>query len=289
MALDPIRLTPSQGAAAFGNEAVGQLTTNPPSPDLTGPNSPEAKYDRMSTKDRFISVNKDAMKSVDASVKQFVHHPIKSLGPALLNAASSTVTPIIHPIATAKQIVQYYKQRGPIDGTSQLVYTLANVGTAGAILAGAGGAVAALCGVAGAAPFMGMALGAIGVMGLASTVINGAQLVYDEAQAAAPETGVKIPKWVPLVGGKPIFGKTTHQQQVDLIKFDTLNTGGSLLTWGIAKIHGGEAPRPDAPPPSRAKKIVQSKPVTYGAMGATMGGLVAAQTTVPTAQDKQQA
>ena len=291
---DGIVLTPAAGIKAFGNETVGQLTTNPPSPTLDArAQEKERRYQRMSGFDRFVSVNEDAVKSIGSSLDAFVHHPVKSLVPAIAAGASSSVSPFLHPVAAAQNVGQYFKNRGPIDGMSQAAYTATNAATVCAIVGGAACAGAAFLRVPGAAKLMPNLLSAIKWLGLTSLGFNGAQWAYDEAQAAAPESGVKLPKWLPLVGGKPLFGKTTHQQQVQLVKFDALNVGGSAITWGVARFHeamnasklasssatsGAVKPMAGSNLAQTAKKVLASNATTYGAMGLSMGGIVAGST-----------
>jgi hypothetical protein len=283
-----IVLAPGAGLKAFGSEGASQIATNPAAPNIGSDPNQDARYNKMSGWDRFVSVNQDAAKSVGASVNEFVHHPIKSAVPAIKAGATSTVQPILHPVQTVQGIKDYFVKKGPIDGVSQVAFTAANVGTVGAIALGLGAMGTALVadrfgGAALAAKALaigGKSFKAIGIMSLGSLAFNAGQLVYDEAQAAAPEKGALIPKWVPLLGGKSFFKKTSHQEQTNLVKFDVLNVGGSLLTYGIAGLHEHmNAPRvAGAPAPSPLKKVLGSSPVAYGAMGASFGGLLVAQT-----------
>lgn len=282
----PIRL-PSGLAVAYGNEGVSQFTTNPPSPSIDGGPAPdERKYQRMSSKDRWVSTNVDAFKEIGRSVDHFVHHPIHDFLPMVEAAAQSTVQPFIHPKQTIASIKDYYDKKGPIEGTVQALYAITTSGAGLAVAVGG----AALLGTALGLPLAGVAAGAmtgveiLGATGLAS---NGVQFAYDEAQAAAPEQGARIPKWVPFLGGKQIFKRTTHQQEADLLKFDILNVGGSAVVWGIAKFHNDMEAGLPRDPATGKPSLVQLTPaeraalkrrvrITHAAEFGSMAGLATA-------------
>lgn len=267
--LPPITRLPSAGAGAwtFGNEAVAQVTTNPPSPGLDGVNNAQdGRYKRMSAGQRLLATNADAVKSMVRSWDTFIRHPLKNLVPILENGASSTIQPILHPLETIDGIKDYYRQKGVVDGTMQALYTASNVAGGLAIVALGAASVGTLVVGAPAAAVGGAALAGIELFSAANLVSNVGQFAFDEAQTAAPEDGLRFPRWMPVVGGKTLFKKTNHQQQVALLKFDILNTGGSALMLGFAKIGA----HPEAP---FSRKIA-----SYAGLGATEAAIVSAGT-----------
>ena len=235
-------LTSIRGLTTFSNEAVAQLTTNPPSPDVTnGDRSQDARYDQMSWFKRLAVTNGDALKSIGRSLKSFAQHPLSKLGPILKNGASSSIQPFTNPRDTLGTIKDYYHKKGFVDGTATAAYTISNVVSVVAIGAGLLAVAGMMAHIPGAPALGGIALGTLGISSILGLVASSTQFVSDEAQSAAPESGVKLPGWIPFIGGKPLFKPTSHQQQVDLVKFDLLNTGGSGLMVGFAKLGGAAA------------------------------------------------
>jgi hypothetical protein len=296
---------------ALACEASSQATTNPPPPTLGAKGgSPAAASDPPSNWDRFKAVNREAGRSVGASVIQFIHHPLASTLPAIVNGVQASIQPIMHPDAAVREIGAYFRLKGPVDGISQAAYTVTNVGTVGAIAVGIAAAsvacVASRCHLTAAARqamvFRGPAFKAIGMFSAASLVANTGQFVFDEAQAAAPEKGVRLAKGIPIIGGVQIFHPTTRKEQVELVKFDVLNIGGSMLTLGIDKLHEHvHAPHspaktvqepgnvhPDGPKtplrrhetaaPSALMRALGKPAVSYSAMGVVEVSILAAQT-----------
>lgn len=269
-------LTPRLVAVTALNEGVNQLTSSPVFPSLDPSARIPAKdgrFEKMSPMKRLIATNEEAGKSALASMDTFVRHPIRSFVPMVEQAAEASVDPFLHAGDIVPSVVECYKQRGLVDAANAAINTLANpatvLGTAvGAAAAGVGfvGTLAAAPAVvAGAMAVAGVALSAVEIGSVASLVGDTTQFVFDEAQSAAPESGIRLPRGVPLVGGLRVFSRTTHDQQVALLKFDGINVVSSAVLAGIAKMN-------DRISGSRGRVLA------YSASGAAQTGTILAQT-----------